>query len=151
MKQSAGILLYRKVQASLQVMLVHPGGPFWKNKDSGSWSIPKGEFTNDESPLEAAIREFEEETGFKPLGKFLELTPVKLKSNKVVYAWACEQDLDVSNIVSNEFKLEWPPKSGIIKVFPEVDKAGWFSIDDAIQKLNPSQRDFILQLLVLPI
>lgn len=150
MKQSAGILLYKKNQAGLQVMLVHPGGPFWKNRNSGSWSIPKGEFTNDENPLEAALREFEEETGFRPTGKFIELTPVKLKSNKLVHAWACKQDLDVSQIVSNEFELEWPPKSGIIKLFPEVDKAEWFSIDEALRKINSSQLDFISQLLALP-
>jgi predicted NUDIX family NTP pyrophosphohydrolase len=147
MKQSAGILLYKRTTGGeLVVLLVHPGGPFWKNKDIGAWSIPKGEFTNDEKPLDAAIREFEEEVGVKVSGEFIELKPVKLKSGKVVFAWALEKDIDVSSIKSNEFQMEWPPKSGKIISIPEIDKAEWFTVDEALQKINPAQSNLILQL-----
>ncbi len=147
MKQSAGILLFKRVSDSLQVLLVHPGGPFWKNKDLGSWSIPKGEFASDEHAFDAAIREFQEETGKLLTGDFIELEPIKLKSNKLVFAWACEQDLDVLSVKSNEFEMEWPPKSGLIKSFPEIDQAAWFSIDDALDKINAAQANLIHQLL----
>ena len=147
MKQSAGILLYKIINGDVQVFLAHPGGPFWKNIDLGAWSIPKGEFTDDENPLEAAIREFEEETGTKPHGNFIELDSVKLKSGKTIYAWALEKDLGATSIKSNEFEIEWPPKSGKITSFPEIDKAEWFSVDIALTKINPGQADLILQLI----
>ena len=148
MKQSAGILLYKKIKEELFVLLVHPGGPLWQKKDLESWSIPKGEFT-DEHPLEAALREWKEETG-KPLksSAFIELQPVRLKSGKIVYAWACEQDFDVTVLQSNTFDMEWPPKSGLQKSFPEVDRAEWFSLEKALQKINPAQRGFINELLL---
>ncbi|HEX9980960.1 MAG TPA: NUDIX domain-containing protein [Flavobacterium sp.] len=146
MKQSAGILLYKRSNNSLLFLLAHPGGPFWKNKDSGSWSIPKGEFTDDEDPLDAARREFTEEIGTVLNGNFLELTPVKQKSGKTIYAWAAEGDLDPEKIISNIFEMEWPPKSGKMQSFPEIDRAGWFPEAEALQKINPAQADFIRQI-----
>ena len=110
-KASAGLLMYREGNGQLEVFLVHPGGPFWKNKDTGAWSIPKGEFTDQEDPLDAARREFEEETGFQPLGRYMPLAPIKLKSGKRVLAWAFEGDCEASE-VRRHFRLEWPPKSG---------------------------------------
>ena len=139
MKKSAGILLFKKVKGNLVVFLVHPGGPFWKNKDEGAWSIPKGEFANEEDPLLAAQREFEEETGQKITGDFVELKPVKLKSGKMVYAWAVEGDVDADHIVSNTFKVEWPYKSGRWQTYPEVDKAAWLTLDEARKKINTAQ------------
>lgn len=146
MKRSAGILLYKKIDGDLYVFLVHPGGPFWKSKDLGSWSIPKGEFTGDEEPLAAALREFEEETGVVPEGDFQELSPVSLKSGKLILAWAAEGDLDESLIVSNTFDMEWPPGSGKMSSFPEVDRAGWFPVNEALKKVNPAQAELIYQL-----
>ena len=146
-KQSAGILLYKVVDQIMQVFLIHPGGPFWKNKDAGVWSIPKGEFTDAEKALDAAIREFEEETGIKPSGEFIALTPIKQKSGKIVYAWALQSDIDASKIVCNTFTMEWPPKSGKFQSFPEADKADWFSVADAKQKINPSQAALIDELI----
>src|SRR4051812_1159898 len=130
MKQSAGILLYRYAGKDPEVFLVHPGGPFWKNKDAGAWSIPKGEFTKDEEPLAAAIREFEEETGVHCDGNFLALSPVKIKSGKQILAWALEKNIDASLVRSNNFDMEWPPKSGRMQQFPEVDKGAWFDFDE---------------------
>lgn len=147
MKKSAGILLYRRTAGFPEFLLVHPGGPFWKNKDLEAWSIPKGEFTDDENPMTAAIREFEEETGTLLKGDFIALESVKLKSGKLIYAWALEGDMNPENITSNTFETEWPPKSGLLKNFPEVDKAAWFSSETALEKINPAQGDFILQLL----
>ena len=146
MKKSAGIILYRLKTTKLEVFLVHPGGPFWTNKDIGSWSIPKGEFTDDEDPLDAAKREIEEETGIKCSGTFLELTPIKQKSGKLVYAWALEMDVNEDKIQSNMFEIEWPPKSGQYKSYPEIDKGKWFYFEEAKQKLNPSQSAFIDEL-----
>jgi predicted NUDIX family NTP pyrophosphohydrolase len=146
MKKSAGILLYRKNGDKNEVMLVHPGGPFWKNKDAGAWSIPKGEFSGGEEPLTAAIREFEEELGSQPKGNFIPLKAIKQKSGKVVYAWAVEGDLDVEKIKSNVFEMEWPPGSGKRSFFPEVDKADWFSIAHAKQKINGAQVAFLNEL-----
>jgi predicted NUDIX family NTP pyrophosphohydrolase len=146
-KKSAGILLYKRVHGQLVVLLVHPGGPFSKNKDTGQWSIPKGEFSGDENAFDAAIREFEEETGTRLEGHFMELSPVKLKSGKAVYAWALERDIDADTLVSNTFDIEWPPKSGTLKSFPEIDKAQWFTIDEALEKINEAMGDFILQLI----
>jgi predicted NUDIX family NTP pyrophosphohydrolase len=143
MKQSAGILLYRKLENDLQVFLVHPGGPFFKNKDAGAWSIPKGEFLDDEEPLAAAKREFSEETGQPIDGNFIELGSVKLKSGKIVHAWAVEGDIDHETIVSNTFEIEWPPRSGKKINVPEIDRAGWFKLDIARQKINEAQATFI--------
>ncbi len=142
-KQSAGILLYRKSEGILQIFLVHPGGPFYKNKDAGAWSVPKGEFLDDEYPLAAAKREFEEETGQAIDGSFIKLDPVTLKSGKTVYAWAVEGDIDHETIYSNSFEMEWPPKSGKNQSFPEIDRAGWFSADEARLKINPAQAKLI--------
>jgi predicted NUDIX family NTP pyrophosphohydrolase len=138
-RQSAGILLYRKVAGSLEVFLVHPGGPFWKNKDAGSWTIPKGEFENEEPALDAAIREFREETGFALKGHFQPLSPIRQKGGKRVFAWALAGDLDPAAIASNTFEIEWPRKSGRQQVFPEVDKGGWFSLPAARKIINPAQ------------
>jgi len=146
MKKSAGILLYRLSNNFLEVFLVHPGGPFWKNKDDGAWSIPKGEFMDDENPLEAAKREFEEETGIQCDGNFIELAPIKQKSGKLVFAWVLEKDIDPATIKSNLFTMEWPPKSGKMQDFPEIDQGKWFDLNEAKQKINPSQSDLIDQL-----
>ena len=145
MKQSAGILLYKKTDG-LQFFLVHPGGPFWKNKDVGSWSVPKGEFTDEENPLDAAIREFEEETGTRLQGAFTPLNSVKLKSGKTVHCWAIEGDINAEAINSNTIEIEWPPKSGKTLTIPEVDKGGWFSFAEASEKINPAQQSFLIQL-----
>ena len=142
-KQSAGILLYRKSKSELQVFLVHPGGPFFKNKDLGAWSIPKGEFLDDEDALTAAKREFEEETGQAIDGSFVKLEPVRLKSGKIVHAWAVVGDIDHETIYSNSFEMEWPPKSGKNQSFPEIDRAGWFGEDEARMKINSAQSKLI--------
>ncbi len=133
----------------LLFFLVHPGGPFWKNKDAGSWTIPKGEFADDEDGLTAAKREFFEETGQKIDGQFYELEPVKQKAGKMVYAWALDGDIDPVAIVSNSFKAEWPYKSGKWITVPEVDKGGWFTADEAAQKINAAQMPFIEEVAVL--
>jgi predicted NUDIX family NTP pyrophosphohydrolase len=138
-KQSAGILLYRWTAGSLEVFLVHPGGPFWKNKDAGSWTIPKGEFENKEPALDAAIREFREETGFSLKGHFQPLSPIRQKGGKRVFAWALAGDLDPAAISSNTFEIEWPRRSGQQQQFPEVDKGGWFSLAAAKAIINPAQ------------
>lgn len=145
-KKSAGILLYRTSKKILEVFLVHPGGPFWKNKDAGAWSIPKGEFDDNEKPLDAAIREMQEETGISLKGDFIELTPIKQKSGKLVFAFAKNFDLDPSQIKSNEFEMEWPPKSGKKKMFPEIDRADWFDIKTAKEKINQAQAELIAEL-----
>lgn len=142
-KQSAGILLYRKTAGGLQVFLVHPGGPFFKNKDAGAWSIPKGEFLDDEEPLVAAKREFAEETGQEIDGDFIQLDAVTLKSGKIVHAWAVEGDIDHETIRSNLFEMEWPPKSGKKQSFPEIDRAAWFDLNEARVKINIAQAKFI--------
>jgi predicted NUDIX family NTP pyrophosphohydrolase len=146
LRKSAGILLYRKTNNYLELFLVHPGGPFWKDRDAGAWSIPKGEFT-DEEPLAAAIREFEEETGKKVSGDFIELKTIQQKSGKLVYAWAVEGDIDPDRIVSNTFNQEWPYKSGKWQTFPEVDKAGWFSVEEAKKRINPAQIELLNDLI----
>jgi len=146
-KQSAGLLLYRLKKNHLEVFLVHPGGPFWAKKDFGSWSIPKGEFQEGEEPLLAAQREFHEETGFSISGEFKPLSSIKQKSGKVVHAWAIEGDIDQTKIKSNTFELEWPPKSGKKKQFPEIDKAEWFVVAVAREKINPAQADFLDRLI----
>jgi predicted NUDIX family NTP pyrophosphohydrolase len=138
-KESAGIVLYRYRDSRLEIFLVHPGGPFWKNKDSGAWSIPKGEFDKDEDPLEAARREFHEETGCSVDGSFIALSPVRQAGGKLVHAWAVEGDCEAESIKSNSFTLEWPPRSGQRKEFPEVDRAGWFSLELARKKILKAQ------------
>ncbi len=138
-KTSAGLLLYRFRDRVLEFLLVHPGGPFWKNKDVGAWTIPKGELAEGEDPLNAATREFEEELGFKPAGPFTELAPVKQKGGKIVQAWAFEGDCDPSRVKSNTFKMEWPPRSGRQVEFPEVDRAEFFDFEEAKKKINAAQ------------
>jgi len=138
-KLSAGILVYRVKRKGLEVFLCHPGGPFYKNKDDGVWTIPKGEFDESEEAFAAAKREFEEETGQKMSGDFIGMKPIKYKDGrKIVYAWAVKGDIDTSKIKSNTFSLEWPPKSGKYIDVPEVDKGDWFSIEVAKQKILPS-------------
>ena len=146
MRTSAGILLYRKTKCSIEIFLVHPGGPFWKGKDKGAWSIPKGEFTKEEDPLTVAKREFNEETGQTIDGDFMELKPIQQKGGKMVYAWAVEGNADAENIVSNTFKQEWPYKSGKWITVAEVDKAGWFSVEEAKEKMNAAQVGFVEEL-----
>jgi len=148
MVKSAGILLYRFIKGFPEVFLIHPGGPFFIKKDEGAWSIPKGEYEEGEEPLAAAKREFFEETGMKVDGKFLSLNPVRLKSGKVVIAFALEHDIDALQIKSNSFEIEWPPKSGKKKSFPEIDKGEWFTIEIAKRKINPAQGLFIDELTV---
>ena len=145
-KSSAGILLFRRTPASAEILLVHPGGPFWATKDLGAWSIPKGEI-GEEEPLEAARREFFEETGAELAGALVPLAPQKQKSGKNVYAWAVEGDLDPKAMRSNTFELEWPPRSGRLQQFPEIDRAAWFTVQVAIQKINPGQAGFIYELI----
>lgn len=145
-KESAGILMYRYCASMLEIFLVHPGGPFWKNKDAGAWSIPKGEFDNGEDRLEAAKREFHEETGSSVTGNFIALGPARQASGKLVYAWAVEGDCKAESIKSNSFIIEWPPRSGKRKEFPEVDRAGWFSIDVAREKILKGQLPLLDQL-----
>lgn len=146
-KKSAGILLYRFADGYPEFFLVHPGGPFWKNKDLESWSIPKGEFDEEEDPFSAALREFEEETGKKLTGKnSIELSPVKQKSGKMIYAWAIEGEIDPATIVSNLFEIEWPPKSGKKQSFPEIDKAEWFAMAEAKKRINPAQAALLNEL-----
>jgi predicted NUDIX family NTP pyrophosphohydrolase len=149
MKKSAGILLFRKNNAVTEVLLVHPGGPFWKNKDLGSWSIPKGEFTDEETALAAAKREFKEETGITITEELLTLGTTKQKGGKLIYAWAVEKNIDAAAVKSNSFEMEWPPKSGRLQSFPEIDKAQWFSPEEAMHKINSSQAGFITQLQAL--
>ena len=146
MKKSAGLLLYKFNDGALHVFLVHPGGPIWKNKDAGAWSIPKGEFNDDEDGLQAAIREFKEETGKEINGSFISLGTIKQKSGKLVFAWAVEGDIDASTIQSNTFQLQWPPNSGKWITVPEVDKGQWFSIEEARQKMNVAQADLLQEL-----
>ncbi len=146
-RKSAGILLFRMGQNEVEFFLVHPGGPFWVNKDEGSWSIPKGEFTDKEKALSAAIREFKEETGTRLNGSFIALSPIVQKAGKVVFAWAMEGDVDALTIQSNTFQIEWPPKSGNWKSYPEVDKGAWFDSKKAKEKINPAQVAFIEELI----
>ncbi len=145
-KESAGILLYRRRASGLEVLLVHPGGPFWAKKDAGAWSIPKGEHDPGEDPLTAARREFTEETGFTAAGPFHPLTPLKQKSGKLVRAFACEGEADPGALQSNTFTLEWPPRSEKIQEFPEVDRAAWFSLEEVHEKIHPGQAGFLEEL-----
>jgi predicted NUDIX family NTP pyrophosphohydrolase len=140
---SAGLLMYRRGGGTLEVFLVHPGGPFWKNKDDGGWSIPKGEYSEGESALDAARREFREETGFKPGTDFVPLGEIRQPSGKIISVWAFEGDCDPAALHSNSFSMEWPPKSGRSSEFPEVDRADWFSLETARTKLLKGQLGFL--------
>jgi predicted NUDIX family NTP pyrophosphohydrolase len=143
-RRSAGILLHRGTGAGLEVLLVHPGGPFWARRDAGIWSIPKGEYLDDEDPLAAARREFAEELGSEPPpGEPADLGEIRQKSGKIVHAWALTGDLDADQIHSNTFTLEWPPRSGAMSEFPEVDRAQWFEVELAREKINPAQAAFL--------
>ena len=145
-KLSAGILLYRKRDGEIEVFLVHPGGPFWAKKNDGAWSIPKGEYVEGEDPLTVAKREFQEETGCQVSGDGLALAPLKQPSGKVIAAWAVEGEIDPASIQSNTFSIEWPPKSGKLREFPEVDRAIWCDLVSAHKKLLSGQRPFLDQL-----
>jgi predicted NUDIX family NTP pyrophosphohydrolase len=147
-KRSAGVLLHRVRGGLVEVLLVHPGGPFWAGKDLGAWSIPKGEYDDGDDPLAAALREFEEETGQPPpKGALLDLGEVRQRGGKVLRAWAAAGDLDPAALASNTFELEWPPRSGRRREFPEVDRAGWFDPATAREKLLDAQRELLDRLL----
>jgi predicted NUDIX family NTP pyrophosphohydrolase len=145
-KESAGLLMYRLCNSTLEVFLVHPGGPYWAKKDLGAWSIPKGEAAEGEDRLEAAKREFNEETGFLPAGNFIALTPIKQPGGKLVHAWTVKGDCDAKAIVSNTFSIEWPPHSGKRQEFPEVDRAEWFTMEVAKEKILRGQVGFLEEL-----
>jgi len=138
--------MYRWRNGELEFLLVHPGGPFWKNKDAGAWTIPKGEIEPEEKPLDAAKREFREELGFEPKGTFLELKPARQKAGKLIHAWAFEGDCDPLQIGSQTFTIEWPPRSGRQAAFPEVDQAAFLTYAEAQPKLNPAQLPFLEEL-----
>src|SRR5262249_22922690 len=148
-KRSAGILMYRRGQQGLELLLVHPGGPFWARKDHGAWSIPKGEYGEAEDPRTVAVREFEEETGLRPRGDLTPLGELVQPGRKVVPAFALEGAFDPAALKSNTFELEWPPRSGRKASFPEVDRAQWFSPEEARTRILPGQRDFIARLLAI--
>jgi predicted NUDIX family NTP pyrophosphohydrolase len=137
--ESAGLLVYRRVESELFVFLAHPGGPFWAKRDDGAWSIPKGEFDASEDALTAARREFQEETGQTANGTFTPLPPCRLPRRKIVHAFAVEADVDADAVVSNHFEMEWPPKSGRRQSFPEIDRGSWFTMAEARRKLQPGQ------------
>ena len=139
MATSAGLLIYRRRNGGLEVFLVHPGGPFWRAKDQGAWSIPKGVVTEGEDPFAAAERELREETGFEVTGPFLALPSVRQFGGKVVKAWAVEAEVDPERITSNTFTMEWPPRSGRQQTFPEVDRAAWFTVAEARERINAGQ------------
>ena len=145
-KLSAGLLLFRRIDRHLELFLVHPGGPFWARKDDGAWSLPKGEYSDAENPLEAAKREFQEETNISVDGDFLPLGELRQPSGKVITAWALEKDVDPTLVKSNLFSMEWPPKSGKTQDFPEVDRAAWFPLSQARTKLLKGQVAFINRL-----
>ena len=142
-KTSAGLLLYRRAPAGLQVLLVHPGGPFWQGKDLGAWSIPKGEIGADEDPLAAARREFHEETGFEAAGPAVPLGRLRQPGGKLVHAWALEGDADPGELTSNTFSMEWPRGSGRLQAYPEVDRAEWFGLAEARRRILPGQARFL--------
>ena len=145
-KQSAGLLLFRETSGRLEVLLAHPGGPFWAKKDDGAWTIPKGELNDGEDPLACARREFEEETGFAPRGDARPLTPLRQPSGKIVHAFAMRADYDPADLRSNSFSMEWPPKSGRMQEYPEIDRACWYTIDEALRKILKGQAGFLIEL-----
>jgi len=145
-KQSAGLLMYRRVGEGMQVLLAHPGGPLWQHKDLGAWSIPKGEVQAGEDPFATAVREFKEETGTEPHGPFLSLGEVTQRGGKVVRAWAFAGDCLPQAIKSNTFMMEWPPRSGRRQEFPEIDRAEFFDLAEALTKINPAQRELVQRL-----
>ena len=145
-KQSAGLLMYRRAAKAIEVFLVHPGGPYWAKKKLGVWSIPKGEYAVGEDAFAAAKREFQEETGLTPAGEFKELSPIKQRGGKRVNAWAFEGDCDPAAIQSNTFTMEWPPRSGQVQTFPEVDRADWFTLNDAKKRILTAQIDLLEEL-----
>jgi predicted NUDIX family NTP pyrophosphohydrolase len=149
-KRSAGLMMYRGTKANLEIFLVHPGGPLWTKKDKGAWTIPKGEYEQDETPLVAARREFEEETGFQAAGEFLDLGTIKQKSGKIVTAWAFQGDCDPAKLTSNTCEIEWPPRSGHRLEIPEVDRGRWFSIEKARKYIREEQRPLLDNLCALP-
>lgn len=148
-RTSAGILPYRFSQGRTEVFLVHPGGPFWAKKDLGAWSLAKGEFEPPEDPIAAARREFAEETGFTITGPLIPLTPRRQPSGKTVYVWATEADYDASEVRSNTFEMEWPRGSGVVRAFPEIDRAAWFDLDEARRRLLSGQVPFLDELVSL--
>ena len=145
-RTSAGILLWKEEDGVLQILLAHPGGPLFRRRDLGAWTIPKGEIEAGEDHLHAALREFEEETGFHVEGPFAELRPVRLKSGKKVHAWATRSDCDPSKLQGNLFKMEWPPRSGLVRAFPEVDRVEFFGVEEARRRINPAQIPLIDEL-----
>lgn len=145
-KAAAGLLLFRRKSDGIEVLLVHPGGPLWMKKDEGAWSIPKGEIEAGEAPLRAAQREFEEELGSPVSGDFIPLTQIRQASGKLVQAWAIEADFDPATLKSGTFSMEWPPRSGRQQHFPEIDRAEWFTLDDARRKINKAQVALLDQL-----
>jgi len=142
-KRSAGVLLFRRAGGEIEVLLAHPGGPYWRNKDDGAWSIPKGEYADNEDPLAAAKREFAEEIGLTPSGDFIPLGEIRQPGGKVVTAWAAEGDLDTTRVRSNTFSMPWPPRSGKLQEFPEVDRAEWFLLAAARRKILKGQAEFL--------
>jgi predicted NUDIX family NTP pyrophosphohydrolase len=145
-KQSAGLLIYRRRDGRLEVLLVHPGGPFWQSKDLGAWSIPKGEFAEGDDPLETAKRELREEIGLSVDGPFVPLEPIRQRGGKIVHAWIVEADFDPGEVKSNTFSVEWPRGSGKLQNFPEIDRAEWFTLEAAGEKILSSQRPLLEQL-----
>ena len=142
-KRSAGLLMYRRRESGIEVFLVHPGGPFWSKKDRGAWTLPKGEYEADEDPLEAARREFQEETGFLASGSFIDLGSVRQKSGKIVIAWAFEGDCDPAKLVSNTCEIEWPPHSGKRVEIPEIDRGRWYGFADARDYIRAEQGELL--------
>jgi predicted NUDIX family NTP pyrophosphohydrolase len=143
MKRSAGLLLFRRARGDLQVLLAHPGGPFWQRRDAGAWTIPKGEYQAPEAAIDAARREFAEETGFAVVPPLLPLGDIVQAGGKRISAWAFEGDADPAALRCNEFELEWPPRSGVRRRFPEIDRVAWYSLDEAREKLLPAQRELL--------
>jgi predicted NUDIX family NTP pyrophosphohydrolase len=141
--RSAGLLLYRRRGGAIEVLLGHPGGPFWSNRDEGAWTVPKGEIAGDEEPLAAARREFLEEVGFAPAGPVLELAPIRQPSRKWVHVWAMEGDCDPAGACSNLFEMEWPPHSGRTQQFPELDRVAWFALPEARRRILKGQAPFL--------